>query len=78
MRLSLPELQQMAQIRAEELQQGWEDIDGVLHPQGLPFMPEVIRMKLINRHHDHPLAGHFSFDETHCSEVLLAEPPKRR
>ena len=36
----------------------------MLHHQGLPFVPEVIRTKLISRHHDDPLTGHFGIDKT--------------
>ena len=31
----------------------------MLHQENLPYIPEVIRMKLISRHYDNPLAGHF-------------------
>ena len=55
----------MAQkTRAEELQEGWENTDGAFYHQGLPFLPEVIRTKLISRHRDDLLAGHFGFDKT--------------
>ena len=69
MRLRLAELQESddeaRKLRAtEELQEGWTDIDGVLHHQGLPFVPEIIRTELISRHHDDPLAGHFGIDKT--------------
>ncbi len=50
-------------IREEELQEGWEDIDGVLHHQGLPYVPKIIRSELISRHHDEPLVGHFGIDK---------------
>ena len=67
MRLRLAELQESdeeaQQIRAEGLD-GYEDVDGVLHHQGLPFVPEVIRTELISWHHDDPLAGHFGIDKT--------------
>ena len=43
---------------------GWEDADGVLHYQGLPYVPEIIRAKLISRHHDDPSAGHFGIEKT--------------
>ena len=51
MRLRLPELQELVKevqsIRAAgELQDGYEEIDGVLHYQGLPFMPEVIQTEI--------------------------------
>ena len=45
-------------------QQGWKDIDGVLHHQNLPYVPEIIRTKLISKHHNNPLAGHFGIKKT--------------
>ena len=47
MRLRLPELQEsddeVRRIRAtREPQDGYEEVDGVLHHQGLPFVPEII------------------------------------
>ena len=45
-------------------QQGWDDINGVLHHQGLSYVPEIIRMELISRHHDNPLAGYFGIEKT--------------
>ena len=48
----------------EQLPDGWEDIDGVLHHQGLPFVPEVIRTELISQHYDDALVGHFGIDKT--------------
>ena len=38
-------------IRAER-PDGWEDVKGVVHHQGLSYVPEVIRTELISRHHD--------------------------
>ena len=47
MRLRLQELQETdsetQKIRATELQEGWEEVDGVLQHQGLPYVPEIIR-----------------------------------
>ena len=68
-RLQLPELQvkdQLAgRIREQGLKDSWEeDADGVLHHQGLPYVPEVIRTELNSRHYDDPLAGHFGNDKT--------------
>ena len=65
MRLRLQELQE-TDSKAQELRMkdGYQDIDGVLHHQGLPFVPEAIRMELISRHHDDPLAGHFGIEKT--------------
>ena len=64
MRLRLQELQeedkQARKLRAKQpVKDGWEDINGVLHHQSLPYVPEIIRTELISRHHDDPLAGHF-------------------
>ena len=69
MRLRLPELQKLddevRRIRAtRELQDGYKEVDGVLHHQGLPFIPEIIRTELISWHHDNPLAGHFGINKT--------------
>ena len=68
MRLRLQELQETnseaQKIRATELQEGWEEVDRVLHHQGLPYVPEIIRSEVISRHHDDPLAGHFGIDKT--------------
>ena len=36
----------------------------MLHYQGLPFVPEAIRIELIYRHHHNPLAGHFGIKKT--------------
>ncbi len=51
-------------LRLDGLLEGWEDIEQVLHYQGLPYVPKVICSKLINRHHDDPLAGHFGIEKT--------------
>ena len=86
MRLRLSELQggdlEAQKFRgAEFAAEGWEDIDGILHHQGLPYVPQVIRSELISRHHDDPLAGHFGIEQDTGAgrqEVLLANPPPRR
>ena len=59
MRLRLREPQeedkQARKLRAEQpVKDGWEDIDGVLHHQGLPYVPEIIRTGLISRYHNNP------------------------
>ena len=69
MRLRLAELQESDEEARKvrdtgELQAGWEDIDGVLHHQGLPFVSKAICIELISRHHNDPLAGHFGIDKT--------------
>ena len=67
MRLRLAELQESDEearrIKAEGLNE-YEELDGVLYHQGLPFVPEAIQTEIISRHHDDPLAGHFGIDKT--------------
>ena len=67
-RLKLVELQaedsQARKIRAEKLGRNWEDFDGILHQQGLLYIPEIIRTKLISRYHNDLLVGHFSIKKT--------------
>ena len=68
MRLRLPELQDEDEeakvLRAGGLPEGWEEVEGVLQYRGLPYVPEIIRFEVINRHHDDPLAEHFGIDKT--------------
>lgn len=61
MRLSLGELQEEGEkakhIRAnkqEGLKEGWEDSHGVLHHQGMSYVPEIIRTELISIHQNDP------------------------
>ena len=67
MRLRLHKLQaedkHAYKLRAEQLVKDWEDIDTVLHYQGFSYVPEIIRMELISRHHDDPLTGHFGIEK---------------
>ena len=51
-------------MRAGGLPEGWEDVEGVLQYQGLPYVPEIIRSKAISRYHNDPLAEHFGIDKT--------------
>ncbi len=66
--MRLPELQddnkEAMKLRSERLPEGWEDIKQVLHYQGLPYVPKVIRSELISRHQDDPLVGHFGIEKT--------------
>ena len=70
MRLRLHKLQaedeQAWKLRADQQldQQGWKNIDGVLHHQGLPYVPEIIRAEVISRHHNDPLSSHFGIKKT--------------
>ena len=54
----------MRKFRAEQPVKDWQNIEDVLHYQGLPYILEIIRTELISRHHDNPLAGHFSIEKT--------------
>ena len=70
MRLRLQELQgknkQARKFKAKQLvKDGWEDINGVLHHQGLSYVLEIIWTKLISRYHNDPLAGSFGIEKTH-------------
>ena len=75
MRLRLHELQakdeQARKLRANQQldqqlgQQGWDDINGVLHHRGLPYVLEIIRTEFISWHHDDLLAGHFGIKKTY-------------
>ena len=68
MRLQLPELQDKDKeakvLRAGGFPEGWKDVERVLQYQGLPYVPKIIRSKVISRHHNYPLAGHFGIDKT--------------
>lgn len=48
-----------------KLIKGWkENIDRILCHQGLLYISEIIRTKLISKHHNNPLADHFSIQKT--------------
>ncbi len=68
MRMRLSELQDddknAKKLSSEGLPEGWENIEQVLYYQGLPYIPKVICSKLISRHHNDPLAGHFDIKKT--------------
>lgn len=55
-RLELPELEVEDQVNREIWEQGLkngeqENVDRVMHHKGLPYMPLIIRTKLISSHH---------------------------
>ena len=51
-------------IRAEKLGGNWKDSNKILHYQGLSYIFEIIRTKLISKHNNNALAGHFSIKKT--------------
>ena len=69
MRLKLTELQidnqQAKKIRSESTRkEGWEEVNEVLHFQGLTYVSEIICIELISRHHDDSLADNFEIEKT--------------
>ena len=63
-RLRLLELQETNfKVQELKMKNGYHDIDRVLHYQGLLFMLKAILIKLISRHHNDPLAGHFEINK---------------
>ena len=52
MRLRLSDLQESdneaQKIRTEGLKNSYEEVDGILHHQGLLFVPETIRTELVS------------------------------
>ena len=46
------------------LLEGWQDIKQVLHYQSFLYIPKLIHSKLINKHYDNPLTGHFGIKKT--------------
>lgn len=66
MRFGLSNLQKLDlktwKFRAKRLDE-YKKIDEILFHQKLPFIPEVLQTKLINRHHDDLLAKHFDINK---------------
>ena len=48
----------------QPVKDGWKDINNVLHHQGLYYIPEIIRIELINKHHNNLLKDHFGIEKT--------------
>ena len=66
--MRLSELQdndkQAKKLKSKRLLEGWEDIKQVLHYQGPPYVPKIIRSELISRHQNDSLADHFGIEKT--------------
>ena len=67
MSLRLSELQESdpetQELRSKkQLPDSWEDINGILHHQELPFVPEIIWIELINQQNDNHLRGQFGIN----------------
>lgn len=56
MSLKLAELQESdkeaQRIKTRNLKDGYKEVDGVLHQQKLPFLPQIIQTELFSQHHD--------------------------
>ena len=63
MQLRLQKLQKTdSETQELRTKDGYQNINRVLHYQGLRFMPNAICIKLINRHHNDSLADYFGID----------------
>ena len=66
--MRLPELQndnkEAKKLSLEGLSERWKDIEQVLHFEGLLYVPKVIRLELISRHHNNLFAGYFGIKKT--------------
>ena len=51
-------------LRAGGLSEGWEKVKDVLQYWELPYVPEIIRSKMISCYYDNPLAEYFGIDKT--------------
>ncbi len=57
-------------LRVEELLEGWEEIEEMLHYQSLLYIVKIIYFKLISRHHNDLLVGYFNIEKT---QELIAQ-----
>lgn len=68
MRLRLLELSESdseaKKLKNKDLLEDWEDVGGLLQYQGLLYVPEIIRSKVISCHYDDPLVGYFKIEKT--------------
>ena len=51
-------------LRAAGLPEDWEDVKGVLQYRELLYVPKIIRSKVIIRHYNDLLVGHFGINKT--------------
>lgn len=50
-------------IQLKDLPEYWKDADGKLQHHDVFYILQIIETKLINRHHNNLLAGHFNNNE---------------
>lgn len=70
MQLQLSKLEksnnEVQRIRAvKQLQEGWKNIDEMLNYQSFFFVPEIIRLELIDWYPNNPLAEHYEINKTY-------------
>ena len=51
-------------LRSKKLSEGWKDIEQVFYYQGFLYVPKVICLELISKHHDDLFTGHFDIEKT--------------
>lgn len=51
-------------IRSQSLKNSQEEIEEVLNWKIFSYLPEIIRTKIINRHHNDPLESYFGINKT--------------
>ncbi len=69
MRMRLSELEDdnkkaKKKLRSKGLPKVWEDLKEVFHYEDLLFVPKVICLELISKHHNNLLAGYFDIEKT--------------
>ena len=69
MRLQLSELQENDEETklfkgSASLPKSKKEVEGVVQYRRLPYVPEIIRYKVISRYHNDPLVRHFDIDKT--------------
>lgn len=55
--------EQVEKVRVEMIKD-WKDVNKVLYFQNQSYIPEIIYIKLISRHHNNPLIGYFQIEKT--------------
>lgn len=50
--------------KKHDLRKDWEDVDKLLHRENLLFVPETMKIKLINRYYNNLLIGYFRIEKT--------------
>lgn len=68
LRLRLSKLQkedQKAQkVKKQGLKEGWEEIEEILHWEGLPYILKIVKTEFISRYYNNVLADHFTIKKT--------------